>query len=70
MSEIILVKPKIEYAEDIIKFRQELLDAKDADAFAGCACLEDCSTVEEWLEKIASFKTDANRVPSWRTVGN
>lgn len=60
MEEIILFKPTIEYSEDIMQLRQELLDANDADSFAGCGSLRQCQTAEEWiqaLEKMESVDT-------------
>ena len=50
MNEIKLLKPTMEYADDIIKFRQELLDANSE--FAGCGYLKNCSSADEWLRII------------------
>lgn len=52
MEEIILLKPTMEYADDIMAFRQEILDANDPDAFAGCGNLEECKTAKEWIDWI------------------
>lgn len=49
MEEIRLIKPTMEYAQDIMDFRRELQAANDADCFAGCSGLEGCETMEEWL---------------------
>ena len=49
MEEIRLVKPSIEYDEDIMLFQQEIIEANDHDSFAGCYYLEQCSATEEWL---------------------
>lgn len=49
MQEIRLIKPTMEYAQEIERFRQEVLDAGDADCFAGCCNLEDCASVEDWI---------------------
>ena len=35
MSKIQLIRPTLEYAEDILNFRREILAATDADSFAG-----------------------------------
>ena len=35
MNEIILVKPAINYAEQVMQFKSELIAANDADSFAG-----------------------------------
>ena len=53
MSDIILKRPTIEYADDIMQLRQEIIDANDPDAFAGCGNLEDCKTAQEWMDRIA-----------------
>jgi len=50
MNEIILLKPTMEYAQDILNFRQELLEANGD--FAGCGDLKNCLSAQEWLEKI------------------
>ena len=44
MSDIKIIEPTMEYAEDIWKFRQEIIDSDDHDKFAGCGNLEDCSS--------------------------
>lgn len=53
MEEIILVKPSMEYAQDIMQFRKEIMEANDSDSFAGCTKLENCETIEEWLNILA-----------------
>ena len=50
MDEIKPLKPTIEFADDIMKFRQELLDINCK--FAGCGNLKNCLTAKEWLKKI------------------
>ena len=80
MEEIRLVKPSMEYAQDIMDFRRELLEADDADDFAGCGGLEGCESTEEWLhilserehcsgEKVPSDSYIAVRVSDNRVVG-
>lgn len=51
MYSICLVNPSMTYAEDIWKFRQEVLYSKDAerDKFAGCCSLEKCTSAKEWI---------------------
>ena len=56
MSEIILKKPTIEYADDIMQLRQEIIDANDPDAFAGCGNLEECKTAQEWIDRITMME--------------
>lgn len=57
MDRIKLIEPTMEYAEDIMQLRQELLDANDADAFAGCGSLRNCETAEEWLAVLEKAKS-------------
>lgn len=63
-SNIRLVEPTMEYEEQILRFRQALLDANDREGFAGCAWLEDYTDVGEWLKFLAKLKTTKERVPS------
>ncbi len=66
--DIILLKPTIEYEDDIWKFRQEILESDDKDKFAGCQDLEECSSAKEWIERSRLMEDDkkcpAERVPS------
>lgn len=68
MNEIVLKKPTIEYADDIMQFRQEIIDANDPDAFAGCGNLEECKTAQEWIDRITIWENPETcpkgRVPS------
>lgn len=57
MSQIKLIEPTKKYAKDIMRLRQELLDANDADAFAGCGSLRNCETAEAWLEGLDKAKS-------------
>ena len=50
MNEMILVKPTIEYEEQIRQLRQEILDAEDKDAFAGCDALKKVYYEGSWQE--------------------
>ena len=50
MNTLKLVTPTIEYALDIMQFRREILEANDADSFAGCGDLRECETAEEWIQ--------------------
>ena len=47
MTEIRLIKPTNNYVNEIMAFRQELLEAKSD--FAGCGTLYHCETAEEWV---------------------
>ncbi len=50
MEKIQLVKPTLEYTEEILRFRRAIEESHDADTFAGCSFLEDCATVAEWID--------------------
>lgn len=48
MDEMMLVEPGMEYAEEIMAYRQEMLDAgSDMD---GCGNLRRCEKAQEWVE--------------------
>ena len=68
MPDIKLIEPTLEYAEDIWKFRQEIIDSDDKDKFAGCGNLEDCSSAEEWINTVKIWSNHEtcpeDRVPS------
>ena len=55
-EEIRLISPSLEYDEDIMQFRRELIEADDSDTFAGCGSLKTCSTTEEWLSLLAKME--------------
>ena len=57
MNEITLIKPSIKYDKDIMRFRQEIIEADDHDSFAGCYSLELISSAEEWLPIIEKMET-------------
>lgn len=59
MNEIKLVKPCIEYDKDIMRFRQEIIEANDHDSFAGCYSLKLVSSAEEWLPIIRQMEKSA-----------
>ena len=50
MDKIKLIKPTAEYADDIMKYRQELMDF--GDSMDGCGNLRQCSSAEEWIRGI------------------
>ena len=52
MEQIELIEPNIKYADDIWKFRQEILecDAENEDQFAGCISLDVSKSAEEWIK--------------------
>ena len=51
MEHIELLEVQKKYAEEIWKFRQEILecDAADEDQFAGCLSLDESKSAEEWI---------------------
>ena len=54
MDKIKLIKPTIEYGEDIMKYRQEFLDA--GDSMDGSGKLRQCSNAEEWIQSINIYE--------------
>ncbi|HKM35444.1 MAG TPA: GNAT family N-acetyltransferase [Lachnospiraceae bacterium] len=50
MEEIRLIQPSMEYDKEIMQFRQELMEAADADSFAGCGSLAKYDTTKQWLQ--------------------
>ena len=57
MEQIELIEVNVEYADDIWRFRQEILecDAESEDQFAGCMSLDTSESAEEWI-KICEFR--------------
>lgn len=60
MDVITLKRPTMEYADDIMRMKQEILDSDDKDLFAGCSNLHACNTVDEWLELLERMGDEAN----------
>jgi predicted acetyltransferase/protein tyrosine/serine phosphatase len=69
MDEIRLIKPTIEYADDIMQFRQEIIEANDPDAFAGCGNLEECKAAQEWIDWITVMENQET-CPKGRVSSN
>ena len=61
MEELILVKPSAEYAEQIMEYRQEFLDA--GDSMDGCGPLRRFENPEEYI-KVCKEYEDPDTVPS------
>ena len=59
MTDIVLIEPTTEYAEDIWAFRQEIIDFDEDndDRFAGCSSLGDCRSAEEWINLCVMMKS-------------
>ncbi|MBQ9952198.1 MAG: GNAT family N-acetyltransferase [Clostridia bacterium] len=74
MSEIVLVSPSPEYAEQVMQLKAEIIAADDADSFAGCSSLENCGSYADWLELRARLENPdlvpEGKVPSgaWLAV--
>ena len=56
MLEIMLIKPTMEYANDIMSFRQEVLDENNS--FAGCGSLKNCSSADEWIKILDKMENE------------
>jgi len=69
MDHIRLIPPTNHFANDIWRFRQEIIDSTDADKFAGCSGLEDCTSAEEWIESIR-VKSNGATCPEGRVPSN
>lgn len=68
MNEIFLIEPTEAYVEDIWQFRQEIIDSNDNDKFAGCGCLETCSSAKEWIEAVRLGSN--NNLPEGKVSSN
>lgn len=59
MDNLKLIEPTMEYANEILNFRQEFLDSEGS--MDGSNSLRKCERVEDWLRKVERFKR-------WETV--
>lgn len=57
MEVINLVLPSMEYGEDIMQFKTEILAANDPDSFAGCYSLELSETAQQWVEACMAMES-------------
>ena len=68
MDELILVKPSMEYADEITAFRLEIAESGDKDKFAGCSALQNYESVGDWIEYLEMMESPKTcpegRVPS------
>jgi predicted acetyltransferase len=69
MERIRVIRPSIEYGEDIMQFRKEIMEADDKDSFAGCGSLSQCTTIEEWLNNLAE-REDVDTCPTGKVTSN
>lgn len=56
MEEIELIAPSMEYGEDVMQFRREMIEMEDKDSFAGCNGLRKCQDINEWLDYLAMME--------------
>ena len=56
MNEIKLIPPAMEYADDIMKYRQNFLDS--GDSLDGCGNLRMCSSAKEWIQGIEMMRNE------------
>lgn len=57
MDEIRLLAPSMEYADEIMRFRLEMIAANDS--LSGCGSLDACLTAEQWLKSLDDMKDEA-----------
>ena len=57
MEKIILVKPNLSYADEIIKYKEESL--KESSLINGSAGLNRFSSIEDWLEELKKRSSEA-----------
>ena len=50
MNAIKLIKPSLDYSNEIMAFRQELLDT--GSEFSGCGSLQNCTTANQWINLV------------------
>ena len=67
MDEIRLIKPAMEYEDDIMKYRQEFLDS--GDSLDGCGNLKMCASADEWIRTIDLLENDET-CPEDRVTSN
>lgn len=54
--DIKLIKPTLEYAEDIMNYKKEFLQSRDS--MDGCGTLRECNTAKEWIDDIKRYQND------------
>ncbi len=57
MEEIRLVRPALEYGEDIMKFRQEFLEHDPCEDMGGCYELRNCESAGQWVESAERMRS-------------
>ncbi len=59
INEIKLIKPTIQYAGDIMSFRDELFSVGEKDTFDGCGGLQNYTSAEEWLKHLSEMENES-----------
>ena len=63
MEKLKLIEPTIEYAKEILSFRQEFLDC--GDSIDGSGSLQEFDRVEDWLDEVERCKLRETAPPNW-----
>lgn len=65
-----IIKPTLEYADDIMAYRKEFIES--GDSMDGCGKLRSCETAEEWLKEIERYSNAStcptDKVPSYTYI--
>lgn len=56
MEELRLIKPAIEYGEDVMQLKAEILESSGTDLFAGCFSLKLCTTAKQWVDSCTAME--------------
>ena len=64
MSQLLLLRPTMEYADQVMSYKDDM--ARNGDSFDGCAGLEDVASFQEWIdfEERLKARYGAGYVPS------
>lgn len=55
-DEIILIKPTMKYAEDIMQYRKEFLEFGPDEDMGGAGNLPDCETAKQWIDYVEALR--------------
>lgn len=65
-----IIKPTLEYADDIMAYRKEFIES--GDSMDGCGKLRSCETAEEWFREIERYSNAStcptDKVPSYTYI--
>lgn len=65
--DINLIKPTLEYADDIMEYKKEFLEC--GDTLAGCGMLRTCNNASEWIDSI-DLLSNQTTCPSDKVTSN